>query len=143
MSIEATETTSPPEPAGRLAAIVFDRDEEPDPPLIAFIEAAMLRGVRIAGLVQERASDDGPCALRDVWARDLVTGETLDIMRDLGRDATGCRVDPEAIALAATMLDAACAENPDLLVVNRFRRLESEGFGMRAEIGRALSTACR
>ncbi len=143
MSIEATETTSPREPARRPAAIVFDRDDEPDPPLIAFIEAAMLRGVRIAGLVQERASVDGPCALGDVWARDLITGETLDIMQDLGRDATGCGVDPEAIALAATMLDSARAENPDLLFVNRFGRLESEGFGMRAEIGGPSSKACR
>jgi hypothetical protein len=43
-----------------LAAIVFDRDEAPDPPLIDVIAAAKRRGVRIAGLVQERACD-GSC----------------------------------------------------------------------------------
>ena len=92
-----------------------------------------------AGLVQERACDDGLCALQDVRVRDLVTGETLDIMQDLGPDATGCRVDPAAIAVAAGMLDRARGQNPDLIVVNRFGRLESEGGGMLAEIGRAFA----
>ncbi len=138
MTIEASAATKLDEPAG-LAAIVFDRDEEPDPPLLAFVEAALRRGLRIAGLVQERACDSDLCALKDVRVRDLVTGETLEIMQDLGREATGCRVDPAAIAVAARMLDAARATGPDLLVVNRFGRLESEGGGMLAEIGRAFA----
>ena len=90
------------EPA-RLAALVFGRDEEPDPPLAAFLDAVARRGVRVAGLVQERARDD-LCDLHDVRVRDLGTGATLPIMQDLGRDATGCRVDPAAIAVAAGML---------------------------------------
>ncbi len=139
MAIEASETTGPDAPASRLAAVVFDRDEQPDPPLLAFIEAATQRGARIAGLVQERACPDGLCALKDARVRDLVTGETLDIMQDLGRDATGCRVDPAAIAAAARWLDAARAGTPDLLVVNRFGRLELEGGGMLAEIGQAFA----
>ncbi len=139
MTIEASQTTTPDEPAARLAAVVFDRDEEPDPALIAFIDAAARRGVRVAGLVQERASDDGLCALHEVRVRDLLTGDTLEIMQDLGREATGCRVDPAAIALAARMLDGARETGPDLLVANRFGRLESEGGGMLAEIGRAFA----
>jgi hypothetical protein len=139
MPIESSETMRLDEPAPPLAAIVFDRDEEPDRPLLAFIEAASRQGLRVAGLVQERACDESSCALHDVRVRDLVTGETLDIMQDLGREATGCRVDPAAIAVAARMLDAARATGPDLLVVNRFGRLESEGCGMLAEIGRAFA----
>jgi hypothetical protein len=126
-------------PASRLAAVVFDRNEQPDPPLLAFIEAAMRCGARIAGLVQEHACPDGLCAFKEARVRDLVTGETLDIMQDLGRDATGCRVDPAAIAAAARWLDTARAATPDLLVVNRFGRLESEGDGMLAEIGQAFA----
>ena len=93
MTVEAREI-EPEANASRLAAIVFDRDEEPDPPLAAFLDAAARQGARIAGLVQERVCDDGLCALRDVRVRDLLTGETLDIMQDLGPDATGCRVRP-------------------------------------------------
>jgi hypothetical protein len=139
MNIQSIEKTSPAGSGARLAAIVFDRDEEPDPPLTAFIEAAARRGVRVAGLMQERACEEGDCALEDVWVRDLITGDTLGIMQDLGRDAVGCRVNPEAIAFAASRLDAARAQNPDLLVVNRFGRLESEGGGMLAELGRAFA----
>jgi len=121
-----------------LAAIVFDRYEAPDPPLIDFIAAAKRRGVRIAGLVQERAGD-GSCEWRDVQVRDLGSGATLPIIQDLGPEAEGCRVDPEAIAFAAVFLGRALATSPDLLVVNRFGRLESEGGGMLAEIGRAFA----
>jgi hypothetical protein len=120
-----------------LAAIVFERDEAPDPPLIDFIAAARRRGVRVAGLVQEHAGD-GSRERRDLQVRDLVSGATLPIMQDLGPDAEGCSVDPEAIAFAAVLLGRAVATRPDLLVVNRFGRLESEGRGMLAEIGRAF-----
>ena len=141
MAIEATHPTATDprgEPVSRLAAILFDRDEAPDEALIAFIDAAARRGVRIAGLVQERADDD-LCGLHDVRVRDLMSGERLPIMQDLGAGSAGCRVDPSAIALAARLLDRARATSPDLLVVNRFGRLESEGGGMLAEIGRAFA----
>ncbi len=139
MATETSEKTKAAEPIASLAAIVFERHEEPDPPLLAFIEAVSRRGLRVAGLVQERACEDGSCVLQDVRVRDLATGETLDIMQDLGREATGCRVDPAAIAVAARMLDAARSTGPDLLVINRFGRLESEGGGMLAEIGQAFA----
>jgi len=126
------------EPVSRLAAIVFDPNEPADVALAAFVDEARRAGGRIAGLVQE-GSDDEPCALHDVRIRDLATGQTLPIMQNLGAEATGCRVDPAAIAVAARMLDRARETAPDLLVVNRFGRLESEGGGMLAEIGQAFA----
>lgn len=94
--------------------------------------------MRIAGLVQEHAGGDDCAFQHDAQVRDLVTGEILPIMQDLGPEATGCHVDPAAIAVAAKMLDRARKTTPDLLVVNRFGRLESEGGGMLAEIGQAF-----
>jgi Protein of unknown function (DUF2478) len=141
MTAEATDpTTSEPsdEAVSRLAAIVFDRDEAPDEALLAFLDGAMASGVQIAGLVQERAGDDLR-DLHDLRVRDLTSGEILPIMQDLGPEATGCAVDPAAVAEAARLLERALATNPDLLVVNRFGRLESEGGGMLAEIGRAFA----
>lgn len=130
--------TEPGREASRLAAIVFDKHEQPDPPLLAFLEAAARRGVRIAGLVQEHAGGEGCAFEHDQVVRDLVTGEILPIMQDLGPEATGCHVDPAAIAVAARMLDRARETVPGLLVVNRFGRLESDGGGMLAEIGQAF-----
>lgn len=121
-------------PASRLAAIVFDRDEPVDATLRAFIAALGGEGVKVAGLVQEPGADED-----DLLVRDLTTGERLPIMQNLGADSTACAVDPAAIAVAARMLDRARGEKPDLLVVNRFGRLESEGAGMIAEIGAAVA----
>jgi hypothetical protein len=124
------------EAAPRLAAIVFARDEEPEPPVLAFIAAAARRGVRVAGLVQGALGD---ARRRDLCVRDLATGETLPIMQDLGAEASVCAVDPAAIAEAARLLQRAVATRPDLLVVNRFGRLEAEGGGMLAEIAGAFA----
>jgi hypothetical protein len=127
----------------RLAAIIFDKGEDPDAPLRDFIAAARARGVKISGLVQERCEDDGRRLKNDdppdLRVRDLDTGETLPIMQNLGAASEGCRVDPAAIANAARLLDNARARKPDLLIVNRFGRLESEGGGMLAEIGQAVA----
>ncbi len=71
-------------------------------------------------------------------ARPLERGDFADHAGSRA-EATGCAVDPAAIAEAARLLDRALATNPDLLVVNRFGRLESEGGGMLAEIGRAFA----
>lgn len=121
-------------PASRLAAIVFERDAPVDDVMRAFIGALREGGASVAGLVQQPGREE-----RDLQVRDLSTGETLPIMQDLGAEATGCAVDPAAIAVAARMLDRARGEKPDLLVVNRFGRLETEGAGMIAEIGAAVA----
>ena len=124
--------------ASKLAAIVFDVGEDPDAPLRAFIDCARAKNLRVSGLLQERCDDDS-CDLHDVRVRDLDTDAFLPIMQNLGAASEGCRVDPAAIATAASMLDAARKRNPDLLIVNRFGRLESEGGGMIAEIGAAVA----
>ena len=122
----------------RLAAIVFDRDDDPDTPLREFVEGAARCGARVAGLIQERepGCEGEP---HDIRVRNLTTGERLNIMQDLGRAAEGCRVDPRAIAVAAQQLAGALAGRPDLIVANRFGKLESEGDGMIAEIGAAVA----
>jgi hypothetical protein len=122
---------SPP----RIAAIVFDRDEDVDAEVRDFVEMALRDGVRIAGFVQERGDEDR----RDVRLRDLGGGGDIAIMQDLGPGATGCRVDPGAIAVAAGRLAQALAGRPDLVIVNRFGKLECEGGGLSAELAEAVA----
>jgi hypothetical protein len=128
------------ESANRLAAIVFDVGEDPDTPLREFVVGARSHSIKVSGLMQERCEPLDGCDLHDVRVRDLDTGSLLPIMQNLGAQSEGCRVDPAAIAAAASMLDAARERKPDLLVVNRFGRLESEGGGMIAEIGEAVAS---
>ena len=122
----------------RLAAIVFEPKEDPDAPLAEFLSAESARGFRIAGLLQQR-DNPGDCECHEISLRNLTTGERLPIMQDLGPGATSCRLDPAAIAVAAVELRSALARRPDLLVANRFAKLEAEGGGLIAEIGEALA----
>ena len=122
----------------QIAAIVFDRNEDSYAPLEEFLDRLAERGVRVAGLVQEREDCEG-CDGKDLWVRNLTTGRRFAIMQDLGASSESCRVDPSAIAVAARELGEAVKARPDLVVANRFGRLESEGEGMIAEIGEAVA----
>jgi Protein of unknown function (DUF2478) len=123
---------------GRLAAIVFDRDEDPDAALGSFISSLRDVGLHIAGLLQLR-DRPGDCECHEISLHNLATGERLPIMQDLGSGATSCRLDPAAIAVAAVALRNALARRPDLIVANRFGKLEAEGRGLVAEIGEAVA----
>jgi len=69
----------------------------------------------------------------------LPSGGLLRISQDLGPAAQGCRLDADALEAAVMATEAALAAAPaDLLVVNRFGRLEAEGRGFAALIGTAL-----
>lgn len=118
----------------RLVAILFERNDPVDSIVTAFIKRVRAQGVRVSGLTQEPGAGED-----EVFMRDLDTGETFAIMQDLGAAAEGCAVDPAQIAIGAQRLDAARARRPDLLIVNRFGRLEAEGGGMRAEIAAAIA----
>lgn len=126
------------QPASRLAAIVFAPDEAPDEAVASFVAELRADGLRVAGFLQTFV--DGPRdGDRDALLQDIESGERLPIMQDLGPAAEGCRIDPDAMARAAAMLARGVETTPDLVVVNRFGRLESEGEGLLAEIGRAAA----
>jgi nucleoside-triphosphatase THEP1 len=126
------------ETVSRLAAVLFDRDDDVDAAVGELVAAARRGGARVVGFAQERIVDEG-CDCHDVRLRDLSNGEEIAIMQDLGPGATGCRVDSAAIAAAAGRLGRALAAAPDLVVVNRFGKLECEGGGLLAEIGEAVA----
>jgi hypothetical protein len=125
------------EQASRIAAVIFGRDDDVDAALAAFVERARAEGARVCGFLQETIDAPG-CAHRDVRLRDVESGAEIAIMQDLGAGATGCRVDSAAIAVAAGRLGRILGEAPDLIVVNRFGKLECEGGGLIAELGEAV-----
>jgi hypothetical protein len=117
---------------------VFDRHEDPDAALGAFVERQRAQGFRVAGLLQQR-DRPGDCECHEISLLNLWSGERLPIMQDLGPGATSCRLDPAAIAVASVELRAALARRPDLMIANRFGKLEAEGGGLAAEIAEATS----
>ena len=120
--------------ASRLAAVIYERDDDVDAILRSFVAVARREGARVCGFVQEIVGEE-----HDVRLRDVETGAEIAIMQDLGAGATGCRLDSAAIAVAAERIGRVLTEAPDLLVVNRFGKLESEGGGLLAELGEAVA----
>lgn len=113
-----------------LAAVVYDEGDPVDA-VFAQVRAALEgKGLRVGGVIQS------PCA-ETIYATHIETGRSLDLMQDLGACAEGCRLDTGALAEAAGLLAQSLAGRPDLLLVSRFGRAETEGGGFLAEIGEA------
>ncbi len=78
-----------------------------------------------------------PC---DIVLQDLSTGEVTAIAEDRGREARGCRLD---VGLLTDLAEAVTAslrlEQPRLLVVNKFGKIEADGGGLRGAIAEAVS----
>jgi len=118
-----------------LASITFDQRDPVDrlmAEVIARLEAA---GQRLGGVVQVAAQGcAGAMALRD-----LDSHAEIPILQDLGRDATACRLDAQALAEAAGRVEQSLRTGIDLLVINRFGKAEAEGHGLRHIFGEAVS----
>ncbi|BAE51752.1 hypothetical protein amb2948 [Paramagnetospirillum magneticum AMB-1] len=101
--------------------------------LECFAREQAARGYRVLGLIQRRAAEGRPCA-GDVILYDLGGDESFLISQRLGEGASCCSVDPAGVAEASAVLRHALAAPLDLLVVNKFGKLEAEGSGFLAEI---------
>lgn len=96
-------------------------------------------GLRVAGALQQNqeVAPDRPCRM---MLAVLGSDRVVAISQDLGRDATGCRLDPQGLAAAVALVEAGMARAaPDLLIVNKFGKSEAEGRGFRDLIGKALA----
>ncbi len=119
-----------------LAALVFEKSEDVNRVMAEFAAVLAERGRRLAGCIQVSANTQG-CACPETHVLDLASGARIPILQDLGAHSQGCRADGAALADMAMRARRALEQRPDLFVVNRFGRLESEGRGMRDEIAAA------
>lgn len=97
------------------------------------------RGLRLAGVVQtniERANSHR-C---DMDVRVLPDGPVVRISQDLGPEARGCQLNPEALEQAVAEVEARLAADVvDVLMLNKFGKHEAEGRGFRTAIAEALA----
>jgi nucleoside-triphosphatase THEP1 len=115
-----------------LAALVFGKPDEPDRLLREFVQVLTSGGYRVAGLIQARLGDGGAAVTV------LPTGETIALAPTHGTDLHSSRPGPCDLAAAAARIDALIESGPDLVIINRFGKLEAEGTGLVGEIARAL-----
>ncbi|WP_209504558.1 MULTISPECIES: DUF2478 domain-containing protein [unclassified Ruegeria] len=106
--------------------------------LSAVAERLLASSAKLAGVVQTNTecTDSSKC---DMDVRVLPDGETIRISQSLGTQSRGCRLDPAALEQAVGYVTASLANAPDLLIINKFGKHESDGRGFRPVIGEALA----
>lgn len=96
------------------------------------------QGLEVLGALQRnmRHDPERPCDINLVLLADAAV---IRISQDRGRFASGCRLDPHALADAAASVEAALDRQPPaLLIINKFGKSEAEGAGFRTAMAKAL-----
>jgi len=123
-----------------LAAVRYEARFQIDDFIADVARVLAAEGARLGGVIQENeetAREDGSCCAT-MRLVDLRARERFTISQDLGPDSRGCRLDPRGLAEVESRLDAATADDIDLLILNKFGRAEAEGRGLRAIFARAI-----
>lgn len=121
-----------------LAAVRFSDEDRIDELLETVARSVQARGCSVAGFLQ-RETPDGPGCCPVTYLESIATGEQVRISQALGAGSRGCRLDPRALAGATGHLLADLDARPQLLVLNRFGKGESDGHGFRSAIEKACS----
>lgn len=121
-----------------IGAIVHESAEAADEQLQPFIQYLQEQGKVVLGVVQ--APEEVSFAYRSkMGIINLNNGEFTSIAQDLGEHNTSCCLDSEAVSNASHILKHAREQKPDLIVVNRFGKLEAEGEGFADEMLEIMS----
>jgi hypothetical protein len=112
-----------------LVAIVYPNEAYPQSTFERIVEDCRARDVRIAGVLQHPVCSDaaGHC---DVALEDLTTGKRTNLFEDRGTGAEGCRLDVAALAAVNGQVARSLDGDPELLVLNKFGKVEVEGRGL-------------
>jgi hypothetical protein len=121
----------------RVAAIVYADEAYPDATFSRTVAACRSHGLSLAGVLQHRAFED-PSRKCDVILEDLATGNRIPLFEDRGEGATGCRLDTAALAQVTADIERSLENNPGLLILNKFGKVEAGGEGLRDLIARAI-----
>ncbi|MGQ3356061.1 MAG: DUF2478 domain-containing protein [Phreatobacter sp.] len=122
----------------QIAAVTYGPDDDCDALLGAFAHDLLASGTAVAGLIQINAG--AGCAELDMELEALGSGRRINICQDLGPGSVNaCRLDPAGLAEAAAALRQALDQPAELVVINKFGRMEAEGGGLMSEIGAAVA----
>ena len=127
----------PVQTVSNILAVVYADGLAADKFLAAWGYALRGAGLSVAGLVQLNTfeRDPGKC---DMAVEELFSGSVLQLSEDRGKEAHGCRLDRRILTEAAGLLLAALEEMPDILVLNKFGKVEAEGDGLRDVLAKAV-----
>jgi hypothetical protein len=134
-SVLAAELSSGP--IQSVAAIVYPNESYPDAIFRTLVGRCRELGLSVAGVVQHQAFEaaDRRC---DVLLEDLTSGHRTALFEDRGTGAQGCRLDQAALAEATARVEGSLENAPQLLVLNKFGKVECGGGGLRDLIASAI-----
>ncbi len=123
--------------ARSVAAIVYPDEVYPDAVFKALVKRCRASGLTLAGVVQHQAFEgaDRRC---DVILEDLASGHRTILFENRGAGARGCRLDQAALAEATARVEGSLEHVPQLLVLNKFGKVECDGGGLRDLIASAI-----
>jgi len=131
----AHELTS--QPVQSVAAIIYANEAYPEAMFETLVKRCRALGLSLAGVLQHRAFEgaDRRC---DVLLEDLTTGYRTALFENRGLGARGCRLDEAALVEATARVEGSLENAPQLLVLNKFGKVECEGGGLRDLIASAI-----
>src|SRR5215831_6915363 len=121
----------------QIGAVVYDDGLVSDALIAQCATNLAASGYRLGGIVQSNAHRRGGRRC-DMYVKDLLGGDEIQISLDRGNEARGCRLDPDAFARIDAWVERAVLERVDLLIINKFGREEAHGRGLRSVIADAL-----
>lgn len=122
-----------------IAALVYADGVYPDHAIGRAIEPLRERGIPLAGAIQRDPLDRPgrhPC---DLLLENLATGEVTAIAEHRGKEARGCRLDVGILTdISEAVANSLHEDEPRLLIVNKFGKIEADGGGLREAIADAV-----
>jgi hypothetical protein len=120
-----------------VAAIVYADEIYPDALFKTLVQRCRALGLTLAGVLQHQAFGGGDRRC-DVILEDLASGHRTALFENRGAGARGCRLDEAALAEATARVEGSLEHVPQLLVLNKFGKVECEGGGLRDLIASAI-----
>ena len=121
-----------------IAAIVYSDGIYPDRIIARAIEPLRASGLALAGALQVEpvAAGRHPC---DMLLEDLASGDVHAIAEHRGREARGCRLDVGLLTeIGEAVMNSLHDDQPRLLIVNKFGKIEADGGGLRQAVAEAV-----
>ncbi len=123
----------------RLLALVYTDAAGADRVLTQLAMVLLEQDVSLAGLVQHNAPRPGRSRC-DMVLEDLGSGRHVAISQDRGPEARGCMLDVSQLLTASLMVEDSLSQEPELVILNKFGKSESEGGGFRPLISTVIGS---
>ena len=121
----------------KVVAFVYPTEEFPREIFSTLAKRCRELGLSISGVLQSPLLEgrDHRC---DVILEDLASGHRTELFENRGPGARGCRLDTAALADIAARIEGSLEYAPNLLILNKYGKVECEGGGFRDLVANAI-----